>query len=98
MPEVAFLAAHLLELRAKSDLDRLLDFVTTSAAKVLGVPDHVLAVGRPANLVVHDAEGVTELLRKHEPPRWVISRGRVVAQTRITTSADWQGALTDPIR
>jgi cytosine deaminase len=85
MPEVAFLAAHLLELRSAPDLRRLLDFVTTGAARVLGVSDHGLAVGNPANLVVHDAEGVAELLSRHEPPRWVISRGRVVAETRTDT-------------
>jgi cytosine deaminase len=86
MPEIAFLAAHLLELRSAPDLDRLLGFVTTTAARVLGVADHALAAGHPANLVVHDAESVTDLLRRHEPPRWVVGRGRVVAETRIDTA------------
>lgn len=85
MPEVAFLAAHLLELRSRADLGRLLDFVTTKAARVLGLSDHGLAVGHPADFVVHDAESVTDLLRRHEPPRWVVSRGQVVAESRAET-------------
>lgn len=97
MPEIAFLAAHLLELRSGPDLDRLLGFVTTSAARVLGVPDHALAAGHPANLVVHDAENVTDLLRRHEPPRWVVSRGRVVAQTRIDTAFGSESDLEERI-
>lgn len=85
MPEAAFLAAHLLELRSGTDLDRLLSFVTTTAARVLGVPDHAIDAGHPANLVVHDAQSVADLLRRYEPPRWVVRRGGVVAQTRIDT-------------
>jgi cytosine deaminase len=92
MAEVAFLAAHLLELRAEPDLHRLLDFVTTKAARVLGVSDHCIATGHPADLVVHDAESVTDLLREHRPPRWVVSRGRIVAETETSTVFPWESA------
>ena len=52
MLEVAFLASHLLELRTSADQDLLLDLVTTSAARVLGLARHRTEVGSPANLCI----------------------------------------------
>jgi cytosine deaminase len=86
MLEVAFLASHLLELRGDADQVRLLDMVTTRAARVIGVGGHEVAPGAPANLCVHAAERVADLLAEHAAPRWVVSRGRVVAQTSTTTA------------
>ena len=85
MLEVAFLAAHLLEFKTSAHQELLLDMVTNSAARVLGVPGHRLSVGNPANLCIHDSERLVDVLREHAAPRWVISRGRVVAQTEQST-------------
>ena len=38
-------------------------------------------VRKPADLVVYDAPSALEVLRLHPPRRWVIRRGRVVAET-----------------
>lgn len=86
MLEVAFLASHLLEMRSSADQDRLVDLVTTKAARVLGVPDHALVAGSQANLCVHDCERVVDLLREHAAPRWVISKGRLVVSTESRTT------------
>ncbi|EXG79432.1 hypothetical protein [Cryptosporangium arvum] len=83
--EVAFLAAHLLDFRTAAAQQALLDLVTTDAARVFGLAHHHLADGAPANFVVHDAERVVDVLRRHAAPRWVVSRGRVVAETTIVT-------------
>lgn len=95
MLEVAFLASHMLELKTSRDQDLLLDLVTTSAARVLGIERHRLAVGNPANFCVHDSERLVDVLREHAAPRWVISRGRVVAETETVTR--W-GSGADPAR
>jgi cytosine/creatinine deaminase len=76
--EVAFLAAHLLELRSAPQLERLVDLVTTSAARVLGLADYGLREGGPADLLVHDATRTVDLLARHAAPRLVVRRGRVV--------------------
>lgn len=91
MLEVAFLAAHMLGFLSQRDQERVLDFVTTGAATVLGVAGHRLVEGNPANLVVHESERVTDLLRQHAAPRWVVSRGRIVAETESST--DYHGSL-----
>ena len=78
--EVAFLAAHLLEMRSAADLEVLVDLVTTSAARVLGLSDFGLRVGGPGDLLVHDATRTVDLLARHAAPRAVVRAGRVVAQ------------------
>ncbi|TQS40082.1 amidohydrolase family protein [Cryptosporangium phraense] len=84
--EVAFLAAHLLEFRTARARQDLLDLVTVDAARVLGLDGHRLADGAPANFVVHDAERVVDVLRRHGPPRWVVATGAVVAETTSVSS------------
>jgi cytosine deaminase len=78
--EVAFLAAHLLDMRSAGQQEVLVDLVTSSAARVLGLDDYGLRVGGPADLLVHDAERTVDLLARHAAPRMVIRGGRVVAQ------------------
>ena len=76
--EVAFLAAHLLDMRSAPQQEVLIDLVTTSAARVLGLTDYGLREGGPADLLVHDAERTVDLLARHAPPRVVVRRGTVV--------------------
>jgi cytosine deaminase len=85
MLEVAFLASHVLDLRSGADQLRLLDMITTQAATVLGIEGHDVARRATADLCVHEAETVVDLLSEHAAPSWVIRRGRVVAQTERTT-------------
>jgi cytosine deaminase len=76
--EVAFLAAHLLDMRSARQQEVLVDLVTTSAARVLGLPDYGLREGGPADLLVHDATRTVDLLAQHAPPRVVVRQGRVL--------------------
>jgi len=94
MLEVAFLAAHALGLLSVPDQRRLLGFITTTAARVLGIADHAIAEGNPANLLIHECTDTAGLLSRHAAPRWVISRGRVVATTVEQTewSTDYAAA------
>jgi cytosine/creatinine deaminase len=76
--EVAFLAAHLLDMRSAPQLEVLVDLITTSAARVLGLAGYGLREGGPADLLVHDTERTVDLLARHEPPRVVVRGGRVL--------------------
>jgi cytosine deaminase len=76
--EVAFLAAHLLDMRSSAQQEVLIDLVTTSAARVLGIRDYGLRPGGPADLLVHDATRTVDLLARHAPPRTVIRAGDVL--------------------
>ena len=93
--EVAFLAAHLLDMRSAPQLEMLVDLVTTSAARVLGLPSYGLREGGPADLLVHDATRTVDLLARHAPPRVVIRAGRVLlrgpARASGPLSCEWGG-------
>ncbi len=86
MLEVAFLAAHALGAFDRAGLDLVYDAVTTTAARVLGVPDHRLEPGGAADLVVHHHAGLREVLAQHSAPAYVIASGRVVASSTSTTT------------
>ncbi|WP_166503512.1 amidohydrolase family protein [Modestobacter italicus] len=78
--EVAFLAAHLLDMRTAPQQEVLVDLVTTSAARVLGLTGYGLRVGGPADLLVHDAARTVDLLAHHAAPRVVVRGGVVLCQ------------------
>jgi cytosine deaminase len=83
MLEVAFLAAHLLSMTARSEMESLYDMITVKPAKAMNIADFSIAIGSPANLVVLDQPDVVEALRFHAPPRHVISHGRCIDLARM---------------
>ena len=67
--------------RARGDSE-MLRCATERGARTLGLEDEYgLDEGKPADLVVYEAPSALEVLRLHAPRRWVIRRGRVVAET-----------------
>jgi cytosine deaminase len=80
MLEVVFLAAHLLNATVGPRLDALMDAVTTTAARVMGIDGHGLEPGCQADLVVLDGSTVREAVSRHAAPRYVIAGGRIVAE------------------
>ena len=78
MLEVGFLASHLLWMMTRQEIEKIYDMITIDAAKAMNVTEFGIAEGALANLVVLDHPDVTEALRFHAPPAWVISNGRVI--------------------
>lgn len=83
MLEVAFLASHLLWMMTRSEIDKLYDMITIEPAAAINLADYGLKPGAAANLVVLDVADTVEALRYHNPPRHVVSHGRVVDQDRM---------------
>jgi len=82
MVEAASLALHFTYMSGLEEIPEMLRCATERGARTLGVEDEYgLEEGKPADLVVYDAPSVFEVLRLHPPRRWVIRRGRVVAET-----------------
>ena len=75
MQQIAFLAAHLLNMRTFEDMELLYDMVTTSAAKALGLKNHELKVGGDADLVILEQEDVYHAIWYHTAPAYVIKNG-----------------------
>lgn len=75
MLEVAFLAAHLMWMIGREDLEVLYNLITTNAAECLNIQGHTLAEGGNADLVVLNASSVWEAIWNHEAPKHVIKNG-----------------------
>jgi len=80
--QVALIVAHAAQLGTPAEIAAALRMVTDDAATVLRLPDYGTAPGARADLVVLDAETERDALREQAPRRWVVHRGRVVAETR----------------
>jgi cytosine deaminase len=83
LPEVAFVAAHLLWMRSLPEMDTLYDMITLNAAKAIDIKDFGLKVGGAAHLVVLPVGTVWEAIRDHDAPTYVISHGRIVDQAKF---------------
>lgn len=75
MQEIAFLAAHLMWMTSRDELEILYDLITTNAAKALGIKDYGLKEGCNADLVILDAGSVWEAIWSHEAPLYVFKDG-----------------------
>ncbi len=75
MQEVAFLAAHLMNMVSRPEMEILYDLITTNAAKALGIKNYGLKEGCNADLVILDAGSVWEALWSHDYPLYVIKDG-----------------------
>lgn len=78
MLEVAFLAAHLMWMNSRSEMEVLYDLITTNAAQALGEDNHRLKEGGNADLVILNAENVWESIWNHEAPLHVIKSGKEI--------------------
>jgi cytosine deaminase len=63
LPRMANLYANVAQLSKPSDIDRVFDMVTGSAAKLMGL-EHGLEVGAPANIVLVDAGSGEQVVRE----------------------------------
>ncbi len=78
MLEIAFLASHITWSMTLEDMDLFYEMITWRPAKALGLENYGIRVGGPANLLVHGARSIYELIWMHEKPRYVIRNGRII--------------------
>lgn len=80
--DVAWMGLHVCQMTGRAEMQACFDMVTLNGAKTLGVTaDYGVREGNTASFVVLDAPDCYEALRRRALARWVVSRGRVVAQT-----------------
>ena len=65
------------------EIRTVMDMVTSHGAKALRVPDFGVTVGAMADLVVLDARDAREAFATRSPRRWVIRKGKLIAETRL---------------
>lgn len=85
--ETGLFLAQVAHLGSRDDLARVVDMATTEGARIAGTAStYGVRVGADADLVVLDATDPVSALLDRAPRRWVLKRGRVVAETTRTTT------------
>jgi cytosine/creatinine deaminase len=79
--EIAFLLCHASQMSQPPEILAVMDMVTNNGAKALRVADFSVAIGAVADLVVLDARDAREALATRAPRRWVIRKGKLIAET-----------------
>ncbi|MEA2913811.1 MAG: cytosine/creatinine deaminase [Bradyrhizobium sp.] len=83
--EIAFLLCHASQMSQPAEILAVMDMVTINGAKALRVPDFRVAAGTVADLVVLDARDARAAFATRSPCRWVIRRGKLIAENRLET-------------
>jgi len=80
--DAAHLALHFTYMSGLEEIPEMLLCATVRGARTLGIEDEYgIQEGKPADLVVFDAPDPVEVIRLRAARRWVIRRGRVIAET-----------------
>jgi cytosine/creatinine deaminase len=82
MLDVASMAVHVCQMTGTQEIDACYDMVTVKGAKTLNIQESYGAeVGKPANLIVLDACDRYDAIRRRATVRYVISQGKLLAET-----------------
>jgi cytosine deaminase len=88
MLDVANMAIHVCLMTGLAEIDACYDMITAHGAKTLQVENHYgIAVGKPANLIVLNAQNRFQAMRDRPTVLYVISQGKLLVQTQppVTT-------------
>lgn len=80
--DAASLALHFTYMSGLDEIPQMLECATSHGARTLGVEDdYGIEEGKPADLVIFDAPSALEVMRLKPVRRWVIRRGKIIAET-----------------
>ncbi|WP_240623975.1 amidohydrolase family protein [Ahniella affigens] len=80
MLEVAHMGIHVGQMTAQSAIHQAFEAVTTTPARILGLDDYGLAVGKSADLLLLDAENVFHAIRTRADRLLVLRRGQILLE------------------
>lgn len=96
MLEVASMGLHVAQMTGVEAMRACFDAVTTNAAQAMGI-DHGIAIGKPANLVILDAQDPIEAIRTRAVRRYVMRSGAVIAEAPAHRSTVSLGATAHTV-
>jgi cytosine deaminase len=83
--EIGFLLCHASHMSQPAEIRTVMDMITNKGAHALRIADFAVAVGARADLVILDARDAREAFATRTPRRWVIRRGRLIAESKVET-------------
>ena len=87
MLEVAAMGLHVAQMTSQAQMKACFDAVTVNSARLMGLDDHGLAVGKAADFVLLQARDPIEAIRLRATRLMVVRRGEVIARTPPATAA-----------
>lgn len=87
MLEVAQMGLHVAQMTSQAQMRACFDAVTVNAAKVMGLDDYGIEVGKHADFMLLQARDPVEAIRLRANRIMVVRRGRVIAQTPAAAAA-----------
>lgn len=82
MLDVASMAVHVCQMTGTAEIDACYNMVTWNGAKTLHLEDQYgIEVGKPANLIVLNADSRYDAIRRRATVQYVISQGKLLAST-----------------
>ena len=87
MLEVAQMGLHVAQMTSTAQMRACFDAVTVNSAKILGLTDYGVAVGKWADFVLLQARDPVEAIRLRASRLVVVRRGQVVARTPAATAS-----------
>ncbi len=94
MLQVLHMGIHVSQLMGYEQIVHSFDLITDNSAKTLNIEENYgIEIGKPANLIVLDAENEYEAIRKQAAVRYSIRNGKVIAETKPRETAIKFGEL-----
>lgn len=98
MLQVLHMGIHVSQLMGYEQIVHSFDLITDNSAKTLNIEENYgVEIGKPANLIVLDAENEYEAIRKQAAVRYSIRNGKVIAETKPRETAIKFGELEDKV-
>jgi len=85
MLQVALITAHAAQMSMPNERQKLIDMITTDAAKILRLKGYGLKVGSQANLVVVKAASIDEAIGLQPVRSYVIKDGQIIAKSHVVS-------------
>ena len=81
--EIGFLLCHASHMSQPGEIDTVMDMITSHGAKALRVSGFEVTEGAVADLVILEARDARDAFATRLPRRWVIRRGRLIAEHSV---------------
>lgn len=87
MLQVLHMGIHASQLMGYEQIINAIDLITTNSAKTMNIEEHYgIEAGKPANIIVLDAEDEYEAIRKQAYVLYSVRNGMIIAETKPSES------------
>ncbi|MGA5692099.1 cytosine deaminase [Cytobacillus pseudoceanisediminis] len=98
MLQVLHMGIHVSQLMGYEQIVNSFDLITNNSAKTLNIEEkYGIEAGKPANLIIFDAENEYEAIRRQAAVRYSIRRGKVIAETKPSETSVMFGEIKEKV-